>query len=77
MTWLHRDGAPPGSDSRLLATVSSVDIPADGGRRYAWVAGEQSIARTIRAHLIEARRFDRDDVYFSGYWRRGKTENED
>ncbi|WP_279582935.1 siderophore-interacting protein [Fodinicola feengrottensis] len=73
VTWLHRDG----SEDAVLAAVSSVDIPADAPRCYAWIAGEQSMARAVRAHLVQDRRFDREDVYFSGYWRRGKSENED
>lgn len=66
--WMHPDA--------LCAAVSTVDIPALS-TKYAWVAGEQSVVRAIRAFLVDNRGFARDQVYFSGYWRRGKSENED
>jgi NADPH-dependent ferric siderophore reductase len=60
----------------LCDAVSTVDVPASS-TKYAWVAGEQSLVRAIRAILVDHRGFDRDQVYFSGYWCRGKSENED
>ncbi|MEU5740144.1 SIP domain-containing protein [Streptomyces tendae] len=34
------------------------------------------MARDIRAHLVHERGMDRERVYFSGYWSRGRAEGE-
>lgn len=58
------------------------DVPADARPEastqppplYAWVAGEASVVRAVRRHLVNARGHDRRSVAFMGYWRAGRAE---
>ncbi|MGW4382735.1 siderophore-interacting protein [Kitasatospora sp. NPDC004531] len=70
LTWLIRE---PGSPSRLLASLREADLPADGA--YAWIAGESGTVKELRRHLVRERGLDRRAVAFSGYWRRGASED--
>lgn len=66
VTWLVRD--------TMLDAVRGADLPA--GTPYAWVAGESAAVRALRRHLVHDRGFDRRRVTFTGYWRRGATEDD-
>ncbi|MFI6345397.1 siderophore-interacting protein [Streptomyces sp. NPDC050560] len=75
VTWLPRTtGEPEGAEDRLTAAVRAANLPPGPG--YAWVAAEQSVAGSVRRHLVHERGMDRDRIYFSGYWRRGKSEGD-
>ncbi|MGN9782746.1 siderophore-interacting protein [Nonomuraea sp. ZG12] len=50
--------------------------PARSGSLYAWLAGEASMIRTLRRHLVAERGMDRRSVAFMGYWRMGRAEND-
>lgn len=41
------------------------------GRTYAWIAGESKVVTGLRRHLVGELGFDRSQVAFMGYWRRG------
>ncbi|MFC5828608.1 siderophore-interacting protein [Nonomuraea insulae] len=47
----------------------------DYGPLYAWLAGEASVIKTLRRHLVAERGLDRRSVAFMGYWRNGRAEN--
>ncbi|UBU09565.1 siderophore-interacting protein [Nonomuraea gerenzanensis] len=47
----------------------------DYGPIYAWLAGEASVIKTLRRHLVAERGVDRRSVAFMGYWREGRAEN--
>ncbi|NJP97512.1 siderophore-interacting protein [Nonomuraea sp. FMUSA5-5] len=47
----------------------------DHGPLYAWLAGEASVIKTLRRHLVGERGVDRRSVAFMGYWRDGRAEN--
>ena len=47
---------------------------ADGGSWYAWIAGEAAAVKALRRHLVSEVGFDRRNVAFMGYWRRGRAE---
>lgn len=47
----------------------------DYGPLYAWLAGEASVIKTLRRHLVAERGLDRRSVAFMGYWRNGRPEN--
>jgi len=68
-SWLHRDGAPPGETSLLLDAVAALALPP--GEGYAWVAAEAATAKSLRAHLVEARSLRKDRVKAAAYWKRG------
>ena len=41
------------------------------GGTYAWIAGESTVVTGLRRHLVNELGFDRRQVAFMGYWRRG------
>ncbi|MCQ4213429.1 siderophore-interacting protein [Streptomyces longispororuber] len=67
IVWLTASGTTP--DAIRAATALPEGTP------YAWVAGESSTVKTIRRHLVRDRAVDRKRVNFSGYWRRGASED--
>lgn len=67
VTWLSRDGAAAGG-SGLLDAVRAAEW-WEGGV-FAWVAGEQSVVRDVRRHLVEEREVPKPHVDFCGYWKR-------
>ena len=46
------------------------DVSVVGGT-YAWIAGESKVVTGLRRHLVNELGFDRRQVAFMGYWRRG------
>jgi NADPH-dependent ferric siderophore reductase len=58
----------------LLDPVRSAELPP--GRPYAFIAGEAGEVRALRRHLVGDRGFDRRRITFTGYWRRGATEDD-
>ncbi|WBB61084.1 siderophore-interacting protein [Streptomyces sp. WMMC500] len=69
VTWLVR-----GTDAPVPEAVAAAELP--GGTPYAWVAGESATVKAVRRHLVRERGFDRGAVTFTGYWRRGTTEDQ-
>lgn len=72
VTWLVR---PPGTAASPLphALASAPPFPTTPG--YAWIAGEASAVRAMRRHLLTDHAFPRTHITFTGYWRRGTTED--
>ncbi|GAB3980971.1 siderophore-interacting protein [Actinoallomurus acanthiterrae] len=68
---LVRGGAAQGL---VLDAVRAATLPA--GTPYAWIAGEAGGVRALRRHLVGERGLDRRAVVFTGYWRRGATEED-
>ncbi|WP_372406663.1 siderophore-interacting protein [Streptomyces luteireticuli] len=69
VTWLIR-----GQDPTVVDAVRDATLPP--GTPYAWIAGEAGTVRTLRRHLVNDRTIDRGRITFTGYWRKGKTEEE-
>lgn len=73
ITWIVR-----GAGRSLTPTIRAARLPA--GTPYAWIGGEATEVRELRRHLVgtgpDARGFDRRRVTFTGYWRRGATEED-
>ncbi|RJQ82028.1 siderophore-interacting protein [Pseudonocardiaceae bacterium YIM PH 21723] len=72
ITWLPRNGTLPGHSSALVDAIRDTAFPEGAG--YAWIAGESAVIRGLRRHLVTERGIDRKSIYFSGYWRLGRTE---
>jgi NADPH-dependent ferric siderophore reductase len=53
-----------------------VPEPADVSRFYAWLAGEATVIKTLRRHLVTDCGVDRRSVAFMGYWRQGRAESD-
>ncbi|MFE0733695.1 siderophore-interacting protein [Streptomyces sp. NPDC058855] len=64
--WL-RDG-----DSPVDALRAAAPPP---GLPHAWLAGEASVVRDLRRHLVRERGLDRRAVHFTGYWRRSLAQD--
>jgi NADPH-dependent ferric siderophore reductase len=58
----------------LLDAVRAAEFPA--GPVYAWLAGEASVVRDLRRHLIGDRGVPKNMIAFSGYWRVNATHEE-
>jgi len=72
ITWLHRNGAAPGSTTLIADAVRALDWP--DGRAQVFIHGESGLLKALRSHLLEERGVERTDLSFSGYWRRGTNE---
>jgi NADPH-dependent ferric siderophore reductase len=76
----HAECQPlPGADIRwtvggdLVEALRSARLE-DGV--HAWIAGEATLVRAVRRHLIDERGLDRHAVIFHGYWRRHLSEED-
>jgi NADPH-dependent ferric siderophore reductase len=74
VTWVHRDGARPGSVDGLDGAVRAMRLPP--GQGYAWVAAETAVAKQLRQTLIE-RGADRRWLRAAGYWKQGAEATHD
>jgi NADPH-dependent ferric siderophore reductase len=70
VTWLFRNGTPPGKSTLLEDALRSAVLPS--GDVHAWIAAEIETARSLRRYLIEHARFDRSQIRAAGYWRLGE-----
>lgn len=74
ITWLSRNGAPPGPSSILYDAVESFAFPQ--GLGHASIIGETHNVRAIRRRLIE-RGLGKDQCSAEGYWREGRVGGHD
>ncbi|WP_369037550.1 siderophore-interacting protein [Streptomyces adonidis] len=78
ITWLVR-GAGRGSGGTgapsALEAIRGAQLPS-AERPYVWIAGESSVVKELRRHLVRERGIDRRAVTFVGYWRRGLSEEQ-
>jgi NADPH-dependent ferric siderophore reductase len=44
------------------------------GVDYAWVAGESSMIKLVRRHLVDTVGLPKAAVSFQGYWKRGEPQ---
>lgn len=72
VTWLTRNGTPAGASTLLADAVA--DAAWQDGQCFAWLAGEQSVVRDLRRHLIDVRGLDKAWIDFTGYWKRETVE---
>jgi NADPH-dependent ferric siderophore reductase len=69
--WAYRPLSAAGDPSALLAILETIDLqPAT----FAWIAAEASVARAIRAHLVEKRGLPLSWLKAAGYWSLGKAD---
>lgn len=72
VAWVHRGARPRGA--AVLDAVRAADFPA--GAAYAWISGEAGLVKSVRRHLVGERGIDRHAVTFTGYWRQGRSEED-
>ena len=69
ITWLHRNGAAPGTTDLLLRALEQTEFPK--GRVFVWAGGEADALKPIRRLLKERGLVRGRDFEVDGYWRRG------
>lgn len=74
LTWLHRDGAAPGSTTLLADFVDTIELPSDV-HTYVWAGGEALSLKPVR-RWARATGHTKHQSDISGYWRRGVTQEE-
>ncbi|WP_405069793.1 siderophore-interacting protein [Kribbella sp. NBC_01510] len=67
VTWIT-----PAGDMSLLEALKCADLPYDAD--YAWVAGESSMIKSVRRHLVDAVGMPKAAISFQGYWKRGEAQ---
>ncbi|MGW6462017.1 siderophore-interacting protein [Streptomyces sp. NPDC055078] len=67
ITWLTGEGA-------TTDAIRTAELPP--GRPYAWIAGQSTTVKAVRRHLVGERGIDRRRVKFTGYWRKGASEDD-
>jgi NADPH-dependent ferric siderophore reductase len=67
VTWLHRDGAPPGTTTLLADAVRAMPWP--GGTPYVWGGGESRTMTQVRRYVRRDVGLDRAAVSLVAYWR--------
>ena len=60
------------TEGSLLEALKSADLPYDAD--YAWVAGESSMIKQVRRHLVNAVGMPKPAISFQGYWKRGEAQ---
>jgi NADPH-dependent ferric siderophore reductase len=69
ITWTYRDTAPT-TDSPLLDTLRSLELPTEPGMAY--IAGEARACQAARRHLIHERNWPRKAITVKPFWAPGK-----
>jgi NADPH-dependent ferric siderophore reductase len=64
--WLHGESLP---DAIGAARLPDGDVSA-------WLAGEASVVRALRRHLVDERSVPKQAIEFTGYWRRDLTQDD-
>ncbi len=73
LTWLHRNGAAPGTTTLLENAIRALPKPA--GTVYTLAGGEATSLRPIRASMKQAG-YDPALTSFSGHWKRGVADHD-
>ncbi|WP_405062703.1 siderophore-interacting protein [Kribbella sp. NBC_01505] len=70
VTWIT---AAPESDADLplLEALKAAELPESVD--FAWVAGESSMIKAVRRHLVNVIGLPKPSISFQGYWKRGEA----
>jgi NADPH-dependent ferric siderophore reductase len=69
--WIARDGRSASDDALMRLALADHEVPAGDG--YIWIAGEASVARSLRNLVSETWGHPREWTKSSGYWVRDKA----
>jgi len=72
LNWVGRDRAQSDPSTLLLDAVRAAALPAGTG--FAFVAAENTAARSLRRHLVEERGIHADFVKAYRFWQRGEVD---
>lgn len=70
--WVCRGARPHGE--AVVDAVRAAEFPT--GAPYAWISGESNLVKFARRHLVREREIDKQAITFTGYWRKGRTEED-
>ncbi|MFF2084450.1 siderophore-interacting protein [Nocardia sp. NPDC058176] len=70
--WVHRGARPHGE--AVVDAVRAAEFP--DGAPYAWISGESNLVKFTRRHLVREREIDKQAITFTGYWRKGRSEED-
>lgn len=68
--WVERRGGPRGRADALIAAATRALEPVDRAGAYVWIAGESSVAKSLREAVIGLG-FSSKAMKAAGYWRVG------
>lgn len=74
LNWLRRNGAPAGEGDLLVSAVADADWPE--GRVDVFAHGERGYMKALRNVLFVQRGLERSQVSLSGYWAKGRVEDD-
>ncbi|HLL61770.1 MAG TPA: siderophore-interacting protein, partial [Propionibacteriaceae bacterium] len=75
VTWLIQGHDRVQDSPMALSALRDARLPP-AECPYVWIAGESGSVKALRRHFVGERGFDRRQVTFVGYWRRGFTEEQ-
>ncbi len=75
--WLIRDEIPAEKSELLLNAVKDVIPPDPASKsRYAWIAGEENMVRSIRRFAAGELGLNREELHATVYWKAGLSEDD-
>lgn len=74
LVWLQRNGVPAGGSDLLVNAVRDAEWP--DGRVDVFAHGERGYMKGLREVLFRERGLDRNQVSLSGYWAKGRVEDD-
>ncbi|WP_105426342.1 siderophore-interacting protein [Neorhizobium tomejilense] len=69
--WVHRPLSHATDASGLISVLDTITLEPE---TFVWVAAEASVARAVRAYLVEKRGYPLAWVKAAGYWAEGKAD---
>lgn len=76
ISWLHRDGASPGTTTLLEDALRDVQWPANPQRTFVWGGCEHKAFSAIHRHLKTEVKLPRDRFLLYSHWHRSLSEEE-
>ncbi len=75
IVWLARNGRPAGQAGPLCDAVAGMNLPQGDG--YVFVAGENTMSKAVRTHMVDARGHNPNWIKAAGYWQKGDSDFDD
>jgi NADPH-dependent ferric siderophore reductase len=69
--WVHRPLSRATDASGLISVLDTIALQPE---TFVWVAAEASVARAVRAYLVEKRGYPLTWIKAAGYWAEGKAD---
>jgi NADPH-dependent ferric siderophore reductase len=73
--WVHRSGSSASDADLLLGALNALTLPA--GEGFVWIAAETTVAKALRAHVLDTLGHRREWFKAAGYWTQGEADASD